>query len=153
VTLAIVLFSLIANATFNNTITQITDKIDVSVYLKDSVTEQQREALIDDIRQLPNAERVAFVSKDEALQRYVKDNAANPELLTAISQTDNPLPATIQIKPRDLNKLDDLRTYLNKPEVKAMQSDEPMSLRILVIERRLSTRSLTPLICFSELAW
>jgi cell division protein FtsX len=42
VTLTIVLFSLIANATFNNTLEQIRSKIDVSVYLKDSTTDQQR---------------------------------------------------------------------------------------------------------------
>ena len=42
VTLTIVLFSVIANATFNNTIAQINEKIDVSVYLKDSVTDEQR---------------------------------------------------------------------------------------------------------------
>lgn len=125
VTLTIVLFSLIANATFANTIEQITDKIDVSVYLKDTVTEDQRNELIGDIKELPNAERVAFVSKDEALQKYIKDNADNPDLLTAISQTDNPLPATVQIKPRDLNKLDDLRTYLSQKDIAALQSDEP----------------------------
>jgi cell division transport system permease protein len=125
VTLTIVLFSLVANATFTNTIEQITDKIDVSVYLKDSVTEQQRQQLIGDIKKLPNAESVNFVSKDEALQKYIQDNAQNPELLSAISQTDNPLPATIQIKPRDLNRLDDLRTYLSQKDIAAMQSDEP----------------------------
>jgi cell division protein FtsX len=41
VTLTIILFSLIVNATFSNTINQITSKIDVSVYLNDSVTTQQ----------------------------------------------------------------------------------------------------------------
>jgi cell division protein FtsX len=39
ITLTIVLFSVIANATFTNTVQQITDKIDISVYLKDSVDE------------------------------------------------------------------------------------------------------------------
>ena len=43
VTLTIVLFSIIANATFSNTIEQITDKIDVSVFLKDEVTQDQDE--------------------------------------------------------------------------------------------------------------
>ena len=46
ITLTIVLFSVIANATFANTIHQITDKIDISVYLKDSVTPEQRDKLI-----------------------------------------------------------------------------------------------------------
>ena len=35
ITLTIILFSIIANATFANTVQQITDRIDVSVYLKD----------------------------------------------------------------------------------------------------------------------
>lgn len=125
VTLTIVLFSLLANNTFSHTIEQITDKIDVSVYLKDTVTPEQRADLIDDIKRLPNVERTTFVSKEEVLKRYVEDNAGNAELLSAVSQTDNPLPATIQIKPRDLNKLEDIKTYLTQKEVAELQSDEP----------------------------
>ena len=41
VTLTIILFSLIVNATFSNTINQINSKIDISVYLNSSVTTQQ----------------------------------------------------------------------------------------------------------------
>jgi len=125
VTLTIILFSLIANATFTNTIKQITDKIDISVYLKDSVTEDQTEELLTKIKKLPNTERVTYVSKAEVLQKYIQQNADNPELLSAVSSTDNPLPATIQIKPKDLNKLDDTKGFLSKPEIAELQSDEP----------------------------
>jgi cell division transport system permease protein len=125
VTLTIVLFSLLASNTFSHTIKQITDKIDVSAYLKDSVNPEQRTKLIGDIKKLPNVEHVTFVSKEEVLKRYVKENAGNAELLSAVSQTDNPLPATIQIKPRDLNKLEDIKTYLTKKDVAELQSDEP----------------------------
>lgn len=125
VTLTIILFSLIANATFTNTIKQITDKIDISVYLKDSVTEDQTEELLTKIKKLPNTERVTYVSKAEVLQKYIQQNADNPELLSAVSSTDNPLPATIQIKPKDLNKLDDTKGFLSKQEIAELQSDEP----------------------------
>lgn len=125
VTLTIVLFSLIANATFSNTIQQITNKIDISVYLKDTVPDDQRSKLIDDIKKLPNVERVTFVSKDEVLKRYLEQNAGNAELLSAVSQTDNPLPATIQIKPRDLNKLGDIKSYLEQAQIAELQSDQP----------------------------
>ncbi len=124
VTLSIVLFSLIANATFSNTIETITDKIDISVYLKDEVGEAQRNKLVADIQKLPNVERVKFISKEDALKKYVADNAGNPELLAAVSQTDNPLPATILIKPRDLNKLAEIKTFLSKDDIVALQSDE-----------------------------
>jgi cell division protein FtsX len=41
VTLTIILFSVIASVTFDNTIRQISNKIDISVYLGDSVTTQR----------------------------------------------------------------------------------------------------------------
>lgn len=124
ITLTIILFSIIANATFANTVQQITDKIDVSVYLKDSVNTDQREALITQIEKLENVKSVTFISKDDALVAYKKQNASNVDLLLAISQTDNPLPASLQIKPKDPNKIESIKTFLEKKEVKALQSDE-----------------------------
>ena len=124
VTLTIILFSIIANATFANTVQQITDRIDVSVYLKDDVTVKQREDLINNLKGLENVEAVTYVSKDQALVIYKEQNADKPDLLTAISQTDNPLPASLQIKPRDPNKIEEIRTFLERADIKSLQSDE-----------------------------
>lgn len=124
ITLTIVLFSLIANATFANTIQQITDRIDISVYLKDSVTKDQTTKLISDLKANSNVKTVNYLSKDNALEAYKKQNQGNLDLLLAISQTDNPLPATIQIKPRDPNKISEIQNYLDMPAVKALQSDK-----------------------------
>lgn len=124
ITLTIVLFSLIANATFGNTIQQITDRIDISVYLKDSITKEQKDKLLSELGSNPNIKSVSYLSKDDALESYKKQNQGNIDLLLAISQTDNPLPATILIKPKDPNKIADLEAYLKKPENKDLQSDE-----------------------------
>ncbi len=124
ITLTIVLFSIIANAAFANTVKQITDKIDISVYLKDEVTKPQRDKLISDLNALPNIKSVSYVSKEEALTSYKRQNSGNVDLLLAISQTDNPLPATLQIKPRDVNKIADIKTFLEKKDIKNLQSDE-----------------------------
>ena len=123
ITLTIVLFSFIANATFNNSVKQITDKINVSVYLKDTVGKSQTDDFISQLKHLDNVQSVNYVSKDQALADYKKQNANNLNLLLAISETDNPLPATIQIKPKDINKLNSLKSFLDKPEVLALQSD------------------------------
>jgi cell division transport system permease protein len=125
VTLTIVLFSVIANATFENTISQITSKIDISVYLKDSVTSAQANQLVTEIRSLPNSETVTYLSKAQVLYQYETQNAGNQQLQSAISQTSNPLPATIHIKPRDLNKIGDIKTFLDKPNITSLQSDPP----------------------------
>lgn len=123
ITLTIILFSIIANATFANTIDQITAKIDVSAFLKDDLEQSKVDAFIKDIEALPNVKDINYVSKEQALEKYKQDNSQNPELLSAISQTDNPLPATVQIKPFDLNRLEEIRTFLNKPSSKSLIAD------------------------------
>lgn len=124
ITLTIILFSVITNATFAYTVQQITDKIDVSVYLKDEVTQEQRNDLINDISQLKSVKSVTYISKEDALEAYKLANQNNLDLLLAISQTDNPLPASLRIKPVDPNELEELKAFLEKPEIKALQSDE-----------------------------
>lgn len=124
VTLTIVLFSVIANATFTHTIDTITDRIDISVYLKDDVTEDKRNKLIEDLKNFENVRSVEFVSKDQALINYQKANQDNMDLLLAISQTDNPLPATIRLKPKDPLRIEEVRTFLEKPDIKALQANE-----------------------------
>jgi len=63
------------------------------------------------------------VSKDQALDDYKKANQDKPDLLAAISQTDNPLPASLRIKPKDPNKIEQIRTFIESKDIKAMQSD------------------------------
>ncbi len=125
VTLTIVLFSVITNATFNNTIAQITNKINVSVFLKDSTTQTQTNKLVDQLRKLPNVSSVEYLNKDQALHEYQKQNAGNEQLLTAINQTSNPIPPTIHVQPVDLNKIQDIKDFLSKPSVAKLQSDQP----------------------------
>lgn len=124
ITLTIVLFSVIANATFANTVQQITDRIDISVYLKDDITDEQKDTLISQLKDLSEVKSVEYISKDEALNRYRKQNENNLDLLLAISQTDNPLPASLQIKPVDPNNIEPVRQFLEKDEVKALQSEQ-----------------------------
>jgi len=125
VTLTIILLSLVVNTTLSGTIKQITDKIDVSVYLKDSVTVPQRQTFTQRLESLPNVANTKYLSKEEALEAYRKENVNNPELLSAINQTDNPLPATIRVKPKDLDRVQEIQKFLNEKENKDLQSEEP----------------------------
>jgi cell division transport system permease protein len=123
VTLSIILFSVIVNATFSNTVAQITSKIDVSIYLKDTTTPAQTQKLLKELKGLRNVKSVSYLTKEQALQAYQQQNAGNQQLLQAITETDNPLPATIRIKPVDLNQIGQIRAFVEKPSVAALQSD------------------------------
>lgn len=125
VTLTIILISLIVNTTLSSTINQITDKIDVSVYLVDGLDASARDDLIADLEELPNVASVNYLSKEQVLETYKEDNAGNPELLQAIGQTNNPLPATIRVKPVDLDRVQEIQSFLESDEVKDLQSEPP----------------------------
>ena len=123
ITLTILLFAVVANATFRHTIGDITSHIDVSVYLKDGVTDDQRNQLVKQIKASGNVKSITYISKAQALKTYAAQNANNPDLLAAISATDNPLPASLDVKPKDPNNLQQIKDVLDKPTAMALQSD------------------------------
>lgn len=120
ITLTILLFAVIANTTFRHSVSNLTDKIDVTVYLKDDITDSQRQQLQAGLNTAPNVKSTSYITKAEALRSYQAANSTNTDLLAAISETDNPLPASINIKPVDPNKLEDIKSYLDN---KAPQRD------------------------------
>lgn len=125
VTLTIVLFSVIVNYTFSHTISQITNKIDVSVYLNNSVSQSQTQIILKQLMHQPNVAAVSYLSKQQALKVYEQQNASNPQLIQAVNEASNPLPPTIIIKPIDLNKLQSIRDFLEQPSIKSLQSSPP----------------------------
>lgn len=126
VTLTIVLFSLITNGTFANTIAQITSKIDVSVYLQDSTTDGQAKKLVSALQKRPDIAKVQYLDKEQALQSYVDQNKGNQDLVVAATESGNPIPATILVYPRDLNQIQNIKDFLDKPANHSLQtSDSP----------------------------
>ena len=125
VTLTIILFSLIVNATFSNTINQITSKIDISVYINDSVTTQQVNNLMTELKNLPNVRKVGYISQDQALAEYKTENLTNRSLLQALSVIGtNPLPASIEISPVNPDKIQIIKNFLDKPQNITLQDPQ-----------------------------
>jgi len=124
VTLTIILFSLVSSETLNHTIAQIADKIDISIYLSDSVTTDQRTALMSELRKLPEVKSVSYTSKDQALAEYKAANANNKDLLTAINETGNPLPASIQVDPVDPSKIDQIQQVLDQSSTTTLEDPQ-----------------------------
>src|ERR1017187_1670938 len=125
VTLTIILFSVVTSATMNHTITQIADKINISIYLNDSVNTAQSNTLMNELKNLSEVKSVDYVSKDQALAEYEAENAGNKSLLTAISETGNPLPASIQINLVNPSNIDQIRKILNQPST--IQLEDPQA--------------------------
>jgi|SRR5579862_5964482 len=122
ITLTILLFAIVSNATFNHSVKNLTAGIDVSFFMRDDITTTQRDTLIKELKQAPNVASVTYISKDQALKNYLAANPSNADLRAAVSEIDNPLPASLTIKPVDPNDLQAIQNFLNKPGVRSLQS-------------------------------
>lgn len=131
VTLSIVLFSIVANAAFTHTVQQINDKIGISLYLKESVTEQQRNDLIARLKSVPEVKSVEYISKEKALEDYRKDNREknDADALIAVASVENPLPETIRIKPYEYEpaNIESIRIAIESNEVKDLYTETSYS--------------------------
>ena len=124
ITLTIILFSVLANATFQNTIAQINNEISISVWLNDSVTTQQVNSEIAQLRQLSNVKSVSYISKTQALAIYKSEQPNNSQLQQEVTETNNPLPASIEIKPFDSTKIQTIENFLKKPATVAIEDPQ-----------------------------
>ena len=131
----IVTFSLVLVSTFvlllllgQSVIQNIQQKIDVEVFFKDDAKVTDIMTIKDQLQQNPNALSVRYISKQEALQIYKGQNQRNQKLLEQLSEEDNPLPASLQVKaknPDDLNAFNPvLESDFSKPLVESRSDKE-----------------------------
>lgn len=162
VTLLIILATMIARFVFDDTINQVRQKIDVSVYLKDTATVPQITRFQNELQSVPIVTSVEYISKLEARQNFETQNKQEFERLQALAELgeENPFPATLRISTSDPNRLSELSGVINKPANKVLQSDEPSNTgprreaidRIANITRFLETAGLVAAVVFMAIS-
>lgn len=131
----IVTFSLVLVSTFvlllllgQSVIQNIQQKIDVEVFFKDDAKVADILTIKDQLAKNPNTQSVRYISKQEALQIYKGQNQRNQKLLDQLSDEDNPLPASVQVKaknPEDLNAFNStLESDFSKPLIESRSDKE-----------------------------
>jgi len=119
--LALLVFAslLIFNVMTRTIITSIEDKIDVSVYFKNTTGEDDILRIKSTLQGLPEVKNVDYVSKDEALAIFKDKHKNDPTIAQAIEQlNENPLLASLNIKARNPNEYPVIAGYLNNDSIK-----------------------------------
>lgn len=81
----------------------VEQKVEISVFLKDSTTAAEIDALQKEIVAWSEVKDSQFISKDDALKRLKVDLKDHPEVLDALSG--NPLPASFEVSLKDPSKV------------------------------------------------
>lgn len=103
----------------NKTTQSLREKADLTAYFHDTATTDQIFAIQDVLFARSDVKKVDYVSKEAALDRW-RNRKGNEEIRDVVSETDNPLPRSLEIKaqkPEDLEKIND---YLSADEYKSI---------------------------------
>ncbi len=95
ITLFIVGFFLIVIYDVQGILASIKSQVEVAVYLKDNVTVELKDYLENEIKNWDEVAEVTYISKDQALETFKKENEGS-EILKEIQG--NPLPASFEIR-------------------------------------------------------
>jgi cell division transport system permease protein len=79
-------------------------KVEVSIFLKDDVTQAQRDQLRSELDAMPDVERVYFESKEDAYKRFKEQFKDTPDIVA--NTTPDVLPESFRVKLRDPEKFD-----------------------------------------------
>jgi len=96
---------------------EVRDQVGLRVFLHDDATEQETASLQSDIQNIANVQEVEYVSKDQALEilRDRLESEDKEDLTAQLPNSRNPLPASFNIKPDDLDNIGAVRTALTPP--------------------------------------
>jgi len=100
-TLALLIIStiLVISISANMGLKYIQDKIDIRVYFKSDVSEQEIMAFRSEVQKYKEVKSAEYISKNKALDDFKAANAGKPEILKAIEAVEeNPLLASVNIK-------------------------------------------------------
>lgn len=126
VTLLIIFGTVVARNVFNDTIQDLQQKVDISFYLRDGLTEQQRTSLRNQLVANPLVTGVDYRSKEQAREEFAKNGASDLAQLEALNvlEGSNPFPASFRVRVSDPSRLNELDSVFAQPAFKEAQNPD-----------------------------
>jgi len=113
ITLLVVFVTLSARNVLVDTVGEIRDKVDMSIYVKNDTSSADVKKIKTGLESLKGSVRkVTYVSPEEARASFAQTNKADSGTLSALNEATNEFPGTFRINPVDINKTDELRHFV-----------------------------------------
>lgn len=114
ITLLVVFVTIAARNVLLDTVSQIRDKVDMSIYVQTDISSDDVLKIKTGLLGLTSSVRsVRYVSPEEARSNFAQANKGDAGTLNALNEATNEFPGTFRISPVDINKTDELRHFVN----------------------------------------
>ena len=106
---------ILVNVLVNSLVTDLEDKIDVSVYFKLDTAENDILKVRSDLVGLAEVKSVEYISTDEALANFKERHKDNEVLMQSLGELDiNPLEASLNIKTKETSQYESIAKFFNQ---------------------------------------
>ncbi len=113
ITLFVVACLMLAGAALSSTLTELTNKVDVSVYFTTAATEDQVMAVKRSLEALPEVATVSYVSREQALADFRERHASDQLTIQALDELgENPLGAALEVRAKETSQYESIAAYV-----------------------------------------
>lgn len=116
ITLLIVFTTFAARGTLITTVDYIRSQVDMSLYVVKDTPDENREQIIQDLRELSTVKKVSYVSPEEAREDFAEQNKGDASTLDALNEATNEFPGIIRVNLVDINDVSELDTFVKTNE-------------------------------------
>ena len=106
------------NVIGQNILITLQNKVDVSVYIKQEVGEQEINKMRSDLMFLGEVKNVSYVSSEEALAKFKERHQENPTLMESIAELGNPLLPALNIEANNASQYDAIISFFENGKYK-----------------------------------
>jgi len=112
ITLLIIFTSLVTQNILNDTLGELRNKVDMSIYLKTKTTDKVGSELTTELKKLSSVRSVQYISAEEARAEIAKENGDDPNVLAALNEATNKNPATLRVVVENINDTSQLEKFV-----------------------------------------
>lgn len=114
ITLFVVACLMISGAALSNTLDELTNKVDVSVYFTTVATDEQIGEVRTSLEALPEVASVSYVSREQALADFRELHANDQLTIQALDELgENPFGAALEVRAKETSQYESIAKYLS----------------------------------------
>ncbi len=129
ITLLVVTFFGFSAVFVNNQLAEVKSKIDLSLFIADEATQDSIKELQAKLIAQPEVKSVEYVSKEDALTKLAASSADGKKLAESAKEIGNPLPASFEVKVKDLDTIKQANENLKKLDTAKIISESSLDKR------------------------
>ena len=121
ITLFVIGSLILGNALVSSTLSQLQDKVDITVYFKGDAKEDDIIALKENLMKLNEVKDVSYVSAADALSAFKQRHSDNALITQSLDELgDNPLGASLNIKAKDPSQYESISRFLEASAISSI---------------------------------